>query len=104
MEQSLGIRIADLEDDLVVAVSAGSLDLAVVKHEGRIHVLSGKCTHEGGALGQGYIDGEELICPLHAGAFSIDDGTASQNTPWVTDIKAYRTRVDTVTGEIFVEV
>lgn len=104
MEQKLGLKISELEDDMVVEASAGGQTLALVKHDGRLHVLQGKCTHEGGALGQGYIDNGELICPLHAGAFDLDSGAANENTPWVTDIKKYRTRVDNVTGEIYVEV
>lgn len=76
----------------------------MVKHEGKIHVLDGKCSHEGGPLGEGYMDKNELICPWHSGAFNVEDGTADENTPWVTNIKSYRARVDAVTGEIYVEV
>ena len=104
MEQKLGIKISDLEDDMVIEVDAGAENLAVVKHNGRLRVLQGKCTHEGGDLGKGHVDNEYLICPLHAGAFSLETGAASENTPWVTDIKTYRTRVDNITGEIYVEV
>lgn len=104
MEQKLGIKISELEDDMVVEVEVGSQKLAVVKHEGRLRVLQGKCTHEGGELGKGYVDNGELICPLHAGAFSLETGAANENTPWVTDIKTYRTRVDNITGDIYVEV
>ena len=104
MEQRLGIKISDLEDDMVVEVDAGGQNLAVVKHNGRLRVLQGRCTHEEGNLGKGYVENGELICPLHAGAFSLETGAANQNTPWVTDIKTYRTRVDNITGEIYVEV
>ena len=104
MEQKLDMKISDLEDDVVVAVNSGSFSLAVVKHDGKIHVLDGKCTHEGGPLGEGYIDNGELICPLHSGAYNIDTGAANENTPWVTDIKAYRSRVDATTGDVYVEV
>ena len=104
MEQKLDIKISDLEDDVVVAVNSGSFSFAVVKHDGKIHVLDGKCTHEGGPLGEGYIDNGELICPWHSGAYSIDTGAANENTPWVTDIKAYRARVDATTGDVYVEV
>ena len=104
MEQKLGIKISELEDDMVVEMDIGGQNLAVVKHQGRLRVLQGRCTHEGGALGKGRVEGEELICPLHAGAFDLETGAASKNTPWVTDIKIYRTRVDNVTGDIYVEV
>lgn len=104
MEQKLEIKINDLEDDVVVSVNAGSYSFAVVKHDGKIYVLDGKCTHEGGVLGEGYIDNGELICPVHSGAFHLDSGAADENTPWVTDIKSYRARVDATTGDVYVEV
>jgi nitrite reductase/ring-hydroxylating ferredoxin subunit len=103
MEHKLGIKINDLEDDLVVSVSANNLSLAVVKHEGKIYALDSKCTHEGGPLGEGHIDNGELICPWHSGAFSLESGAADENTPWVTDVKSYRVRVDATTGDIYVE-
>ncbi len=104
MEQKLEIKINDLEDDVVVAVISGAYSFAVVKHDGKAHVLDGKCTHEGGPLGEGYVDNGELICPLHSGAYNLDTGKANANTPWVTDIKSYATRVDAATGDIYVEV
>lgn len=103
-EQNLGLKLNELEDDVVVAVALGDISLAVVKHNGSVRVLDGKCTHEGGPLGEGYMDKDELICPWHSGAFDVATGKASENTPWATDTKAYRTRVDVQTGDIFVDV
>jgi len=103
VEQKLGMKISDLADEQVAAVTLGSKALAVLKHDGKVYVLDGKCTHEGGPLGEGSIDNGELICPWHSGAYHIENGTADENTPWVTDIGSYRTRVDTQSGEIYVE-
>lgn len=103
-EQKLGLKLSDLEDDVVVAAEAGSGRLVIVKHGGRVYALDAKCTHESGELGQGYIDNDELICSVHSGAFALESAKASENTPWVTDLRPYRTRVDGPTGEIYVEV
>jgi nitrite reductase/ring-hydroxylating ferredoxin subunit len=103
-EQKLGIRLDELEDDTVVAVSVGEVSLAVVKHGGKVYALDGKCTHEGGSLGEGYMDNNELICPLHSGAYSIESGKANENTPWVSDVRAYMIRADSASRELYVDV
>ena len=102
-EYKLGIKISALKDNQPVAASAGGKDFAVVKVDGKIHVLDGVCTHQGGPLGEGSIDNGELICPWHAGAYDINTGKADENTHWVTDINVYRVRVDSADGEIYVE-
>ena len=104
VEQKLGIKITELKDDQVMPVTLGGRLFAVMKHEGKIYVLDGKCTHEGGPLGEGYIDNNELICPWHSGAYHLENGSADENTPWVTDIQTYRTRVDNQSGEIYIEI
>src|SRR5271154_5471440 len=102
-EYKLGMKIGDLEDSKPIPASAGGKDFAVVKVGGIVRVLDGKCSHQGGPLGEGSIDNGELICPWHAGAFNITTGKANENTHWVTDINIYRTRVDSTTGDIYVE-
>lgn len=102
-EYKIGINISVLKDNEPVPAKAGGKDFAVVKVDGKIHVLDGICTHHGGPLGEGHIDNGELICPWHSGAFNIDTGKADENTPWVTDINVYKARVDSGDGEIYVE-
>ncbi len=102
-EYKLGLMIGDLKDNAPLAASVGGREFAVVKIEGRIHVIDGRCSHKGGLLGKGHVDGVRIVCPLHEGAFNVETGQADENTPWVTDINAYRARVDNSTGEIYVE-
>ena len=103
-EHKLSIKAGDLEDGRVVSVTVLGNELALLKHEGKIHALDGKCTHQGGPLGKGRVEGGRLICPWHNGAFDIGTGAASEDTPWVTGIRAYRTRIESGTGEIYIEI
>ncbi len=101
-EFKLALKIGDLKDDEVKHANAGSLDIAVIKKDGKIFALSGKCTHKGGPLADGTVSGGNLICPWHGGAFDVDTGKASADTPWVTDLDTYKVRVDSTTGDIYV--
>lgn len=50
------------------------------------------CTHDGGEIGNGELDGEEIICPRHGARFNIRSGKAVA-LPAVTDIPVYPVRV-----------
>ncbi len=38
---------------------------------GTFYAIDKECTHAGGPLSEGTIDGEEIECPWHQGRFSI---------------------------------
>jgi glycine betaine catabolism B len=61
------------------------------------------CSHEGGPLEDGSLDGYNLTCPWHQGIFDIRNAKASPETSWVTDLKSYSVVVDEKGGEITVE-
>ena len=49
----------------------------VVFHlDGAWYALDDCCTHDGGPLGQGWIDGFQIICPRHGARFDIRTGLA----------------------------
>ncbi len=47
---------------------------AVFNLDGRYYVTQDPCTHGPGALSEGFVDGEEIECPFHAGRFHIPTG------------------------------
>lgn len=50
------------------------------------------CSHDGGDIGQGELDGFEIICPRHGARFDIRTGRVLQ-LPAVKDIPHYPVRV-----------
>jgi nitrite reductase (NADH) small subunit len=42
-----------------------------------IVALSDRCPHEGGSLGQGWVEEGEVVCPLHRWRFKLADGRCS---------------------------
>jgi nitrite reductase/ring-hydroxylating ferredoxin subunit len=61
---------------------AGSLKKVVVDGEdvvldnvgGKLYAMGGKCTHRGGPLSDGELEGTTLTCPWHGGQFDITTG------------------------------
>jgi 3-phenylpropionate/trans-cinnamate dioxygenase ferredoxin component len=50
------------------------------------------CTHDDGPLGDGDIEGFNIVCPRHGGEFDVRTGQAVQ-MPAVVDIPAYPVKV-----------
>lgn len=103
-QYKLSVNAKELKEDSPVEAEINGRKFAVFLHGGKIHVLGGICTHEGGPLCEGSIDNGELICPWHSGAFNIETGKASEKTPWIAeDIIAYDAQMNKESGEVTIE-
>jgi nitrite reductase/ring-hydroxylating ferredoxin subunit len=63
----------------------------LVKREGKIYALAGKCSHAGGPLPEGKLEGDSIVCPWHGSRFClkdghVEDGPATYNQP-ALDVK-----------------
>ena len=95
----------DLPEGTVAGEEVNGTMVAIIMHQGKVYALNAKCSHEGGPLQDGSIDGDELICPWHSAAYNIMTGQVSENTPWAPDaVKSYKVEVNDQTGEISIDV
>jgi glutamate synthase domain-containing protein 2 len=69
----------DLEEKTPVHQLVNDLDLVLIKYEDQISVLYGRCHHRGALLGDGYIDGMNLMCGLHGWDYRYDTGVSEYN-------------------------
>ena len=66
--------------------------IAVFNLDGAFYAIDEECTHAGGPLSEGTIDGEEIECPWHQGRFNIKTG-AVVGPPPMNDVARYNVRV-----------
>ena len=59
-------RVVDVDGAAVVVFNLG----------GEYHAIEDVCTHDGGQLTGGTIEGGEIVCPRHGARFSIRTGEA----------------------------
>jgi 3-phenylpropionate/trans-cinnamate dioxygenase ferredoxin subunit len=59
---------------------------------GEFFAIADLCSHDQGPLGEGELDGHEVICPRHGARFDVTNGTVTA-LPAFEDIPAYPTRV-----------
>jgi 3-phenylpropionate/trans-cinnamate dioxygenase ferredoxin subunit len=54
----------------------GDTAIAVFNIDGELYAIEDVCTHDGGELAGGPIDGHEIECPRHGARFDIRTGEA----------------------------
>lgn len=64
----------DLQEGRPIVVRADGVDVVVVQEGDRLLALSDRCTHRGGPLHEGRIEGGCIVCPWHDSAFRLEDG------------------------------
>ena len=67
--------------------------IAVINLDGDFFALADECTHGAGALSDGFVDDDVIVCPLHAGEFHIPTGRAL-DIPVTEDVKTYTVWLD----------
>lgn len=55
-------------------VDVEGTQVAVFNLDGEYYAIEDVCTHDGGELTGGSIEGEEIVCPRHGARFSIRTG------------------------------
>jgi 3-phenylpropionate/trans-cinnamate dioxygenase ferredoxin subunit len=78
-----GKQYFEIDERLVVLFHVG----------GSFYCLDDVCTHDGGPLGEGVLEGETIACPRHGAKFNIKTGKAL-TMPATVDTMAHQVRVD----------
>jgi 3-phenylpropionate/trans-cinnamate dioxygenase ferredoxin subunit len=75
-------RLVDLEDVQVIVFNC----------DGEFFAIADICTHDGGTLSDGEIEGCEIICPRHGARFDIRSGAVTA-PPAYEDLPTFPVRV-----------
>ena len=73
-EWSAVLDDADLHDGQQRCVEADGTAVMVARAGGELYALSDHCSHRGGPLHEGEIDGLTVTCPWHDSVFDLRDG------------------------------
>ncbi len=90
------VAVADwttLADRTPTYAMVGEVDLVVIRFDDQVSVLYGRCLHRGGLLADGFVRGDDLVCPLHSWDYRVASGVSSYNndealakfTAWIED-------------------
>lgn len=84
--------VADVPEYTPVKAMLGTTALVVVRRGDTAYALKDTCSHAGASLSKGTLDGDRIICLLHASVFRLSDG-AVRHGPATTRQVAYEARV-----------
>ncbi|MGC8779278.1 MAG: Rieske (2Fe-2S) protein [Anaerolineae bacterium] len=74
-------------------VEVDGIEVVVVNLDGSFYAMENVCTHDGGPLGEGKLEGCQLICPRHGARFDVRTG-AALTMPAVEPAPTYEVRVE----------
>ena len=89
-------RVASMKDiasGQAIAVDSQGQRIAVFNLNGAFHAISDTCTHRGGPLSQGKVEGTTVTCPWHGAKFDILTGNVL-SPPAPTGVAAYKVVVE----------
>jgi len=71
------IRVAstgEIPEGRMKKVTVGNQQVLVVNLKGKYYAIGNVCTHLGGPLDRGILEGNEVECPLHHSHFDVTSG------------------------------
>jgi 3-phenylpropionate/trans-cinnamate dioxygenase ferredoxin subunit len=84
--------VDEIEPGGALVVDVDGDEVAVFNVDGDYYALADVCTHDGGTLADGTVEGHEIECPRHGARFDIRTGRVTA-PPAYEDITAYPVRV-----------
>ena len=85
--------VSQIAPDTGLHVTVGEHEVAVFNLAGEFYAIDGICTHGAARLADGYVEGELIECPQHAGTFEIKTGKAV-DYPCTVDVAHYPVKVE----------
>lgn len=84
--------VDDLEIGERLFVDIDNLPIVIFRIADGIFAIADICSHDDAPLGDGQLQGHEIICPRHGARFDVQTGKALSR-PAVVDIPAYPVRI-----------
>ena len=93
-------KVSEIAAGTTRRVVVDSNEILLCNVEGKIYAIEDVCTHDGGPLDQGELEGECVICPRHGATFDVRTGDAL-TLPAVLPLLTYEVHVEG--DDIFVD-
>jgi nitrite reductase/ring-hydroxylating ferredoxin subunit len=90
------VRVAsasEIPSGEMMVVDVGDQEVVVANVGGEFVAFGNECTHRGGPLGEGLLEGDTVECPFHAARFNAKTGEAT-GAPAESPIPTFKVQVD----------
>jgi 3-phenylpropionate/trans-cinnamate dioxygenase ferredoxin subunit len=69
-------KLSEIAPGTTRRVVVDSTEVLLCNVGGTIYAIEDVCTHDGGPLDQGELEGEQVVCPRHGATFDVRTGDA----------------------------
>jgi 3-phenylpropionate/trans-cinnamate dioxygenase ferredoxin subunit len=94
-------KVSDIPDGSTQRVTISGRDILLCNVNGAVYAVEDVCTHDGGALDAGELEGCRIMCPRHGAYFDVTTGAAI-TLPAILPLSTYSVRVNG--DDIYVDV
>ena len=84
--------VENLPEGSVSLLDVEGIEVAVFNIGGRYHAIEDICSHDGGTLADGEVEGFEIECPRHGARFDLRSGKVTA-PPAYEDVRVFAVRV-----------
>ena len=74
-------------------VEVDFVPVAIFNVSGEYYAIEDVCTHDGGPLAEGKLEGEEIMCPRHGARFNVKTGQALC-MPAFESVECYEVKIE----------
>ncbi len=93
--------VSDISDPGREVFEVDDRFIVLFHQDGCFYAIDDECTHDGGPLSEGVLDGFQIVCPRHGARFDIRDGRVL-SMPAAADTPSYEVKVEG--AEVFVAI
>jgi 3-phenylpropionate/trans-cinnamate dioxygenase ferredoxin subunit len=93
-------KVSEIAPGTTRRVVVDSMELLLCNVHGKFYAIEDVCTHDGGPLDQGQLEGDRVVCPRHGATFDVRTGDAL-TLPAVLPVLTYEVTLEG--DDIFVD-
>ncbi len=93
-------KLSDIPTGTTQRVAVDGRDVLLCNVDGTVYAVEDICTHDGGGLDTGELEGCRIMCPRHGAYFDVTTG-AALTLPAILPLPTYAVRLDG--DDIFVD-
>ena len=92
-------KTGDIPNGSGKVIEVGGKEVALFNEDGQFYALDNTCPHQGGPLGDGYLEGGIVTCPWHGWQYDVKSGV----NPVESSIRTSSFRVKVEGEDILIE-
>lgn len=86
--------MAEVQAKGLVRLPYPPFDVVVAWAEGEPFAVEDACNHAGASLAEGWLEGDCIVCPMHAYVFELTTGRLVRPKGLCSDQRTYETRIE----------